>query len=561
RALKDWLGRSREERLADTARPTAEELGALLAHFGFPDVKVVEPKRETVEVAPLDPEKLRPRVPVVTVMGHVDHGKTTLLDKIRSTSVAASEAGAITQAIGASVATTADGRLVTYIDTPGHHSFTAMRARGAQVTDVAVLVVAAEEGPREQTKEALEHIRAAGVEFVVAVNKMDHERANLDRALKGLQGLGIEPAQWGGDISCYPVSALTGEGVEELLEGILELADVLELRADPSARAQGVVVESFIRDGGRSASVVVSDGTLRPRDVILFDHDMAVVRTLIGPGGDRLEDVLPGLPAEIQGLASLPDPGERFVQVKNQKTARRILKDRQKGKKGGTVRAGLDVSDLFASGPDEVFHLLLKASSHGALEAVRGEIDKLKSEAVDVLVIGTGVGDITDADINLAHSAAAAVIGFEVGVDGKAAQNARSKGVAVDVYNLIYELVDKVRGKVLDSMSAEEEEVETGRLEVLAVFRKTSRLTIAGGKVEVGPLKRGSRCRLLRDGEVFFQGRVDNLKRFKEDVKEVREGLECGFRITGNPGVEPGDTLVAYEIRRTERTAKEVFGA
>ncbi|MBC8514347.1 translation initiation factor IF-2 [bacterium] len=537
--------------------PSKKELGELLATLGRDEIRVLDARTDEVQIESKEEGVLR--TPVITVMGHVDHGKTTLLDKIRSTNVADGEAGAITQAIGASVSKI-EGRKLTFLDTPGHHAFTAMRARGAQATDIVVLVVSADEGPRDQTVEAYEHIKASGVEMVVALNKIDLPRANVDRVKERLQKMGIEPEDWGGDTPCFPLSAKTGDGVDDLLKGLLDLADVMELRAVESGPPRGIVIESHIQEGGRTAAILVTEGTLKKRDILLFDKAVGVVRTLLSPDGSPQDEVKPGLPAVVTGLDFLPSPGERFVKVPSKKRVRKILKERERKGGGPAGHKEMDAASLFGEGPEEEFRILLKAGSHGALEAVRTQLEALSGEELDLLIVGTGVGDVTEGDVTLAHSAGARIVGFEVGISGAGGKSARSKEVGVDVYNLIYKLVEEVRERILTTLSPEEEEIETARLEVLGIFRKTARLTIAGGKVLSGTLLRGSRCRLIRQGEILFEGRIDNLRRFKEDVKTVKEGFECGFRLVGTPGVKVGDELIAFDLKKTQRSAKEVFG-
>ncbi|MBG98462.1 translation initiation factor IF-2 [bacterium] len=540
-------------------KPSKDQIVSLLTKWNIEHIKIIEDKKNE-PVLKIDEKSLTERVPIVTVMGHVDHGKTTLLDYIRQTSVASGEFGAITQKIGATLASTKDGRNITFIDTPGHSSFTSMRARGAQVTDIAVLVVSADEGPREQTIEAYEHIKAAEVEMVVALNKMDSPRANPNKVLGQLQKIGINPSALGGDIPLFPISAKSGEGVDLLLEGIVELSDILELKADSTSKVQGVVIESEIKQNGKTCTAIILQGVLKPKSVLLFRDDFAVVRGLNSYDGKKLDDVHPGMPVEITGLSHIPSSGEKFIEVKNQKAAKKVLRSRLKEKSKSSQQRVADIDSLFAEFSSKEFKLIVKASSYGALEAVKKEIEALKSEEFKVFVISSSVGDVTTADVDLAHSSEASILGFEVGIAGSAAKLSKEKSIKISVNNLIYKLLENIKSEIVDSIAADEEEIESGRLRLLEIFRETPRLTIAGGKVESGFITRGSRCRIFRDGDMIFEGRIDNLRRFKEDVKEVKEGFECGFRVVGKPGLKPGDELVTHRVEKRKKTESEVFG-
>ncbi len=539
-------------------KPNREQLLSLLKNWEIDHIEIIDKKKYEPESS-VDEKSLTQRIPIVTVMGHVDHGKTTLLDYIRETSVASGEFGAITQKIGATLASTKDGRKITFIDTPGHSSFTSMRSRGAKITDVAVLVVSADEGPREQTLEAYDHIKAAGVEMIVALNKMDSPRANPNKVLGELQKIGINPSGLGGDVPLFAISAKNGDGVEELLEGIIELSDILELKADSTAKVQGVVIESEIKHNGKTCTAIILQGILKTKDVLLFDEDFSVVRGLSSHDGEVMNEVHPGMPVEITGLNHIPASGEKFLEAKNQKAAKKILRSRKKDKVKSSEQRVVDLDDLFSTGSTKEFKLLVKASSYGALEAMKKEIDALKSEEFKVFVVSSGVGDVTTGDVDLAHSSESSILGFEVGIIGAASKLAKEKSVKISVNNLIYKIVENIRNEIIDSIDADEEEIESGELTLLEIFRETPRLTIAGGKVNSGEIKRGSRCRIFRDEKMIFEGRIDNLRRFKEDVKEVKEGFECGFRVVGKPGLKPNDRLVTHEIKRRKKTESEIF--
>jgi len=539
-------------------KPNKEQLSSLLENWKIDHIKIIDEKIDEPEVS-ISEESLTERIPIITVMGHVDHGKTTLLDYIRETSVASGEFGAITQKIGATLASTKNGRKITFIDTPGHSSFTSMRSRGAKITDIAVLVVAADEGPREQTLEAYEHIKAAGVEMIVALNKMDSPRANPNKVLGQLQKVGINPSGLGGDVPLFAISAKNGDGVEELLEGIVELSDILELKADSTAKVQGVVVESEIKQNGKTCTAIILQGVLKTKSVLLFDEDFSVVRAMNSYDGKTLSEVYPGMPVEITGLNHIPSSGEKFLEVKNQKAAKKTLRSRKKNKTQSSEQRVVDIDELFSTASTKEFRLLIKASSYGALEAMKKEIDALKSEEFKVFVVNSGVGDVTTGDVDLAHSSDSSILGFEVGIIGSASKLAKEKSVKISVNNLIYKIVENIRNEIVDSIDADEEEIKSGELVLLEIFRETPRLTIAGGKVKSGEIKRGSRCRIFRDEKMIFEGRIDNLRRFKEDVKEVKEGFECGFRVVGKPGLKPNDKLVTYEIKRRKKTESEIF--
>ncbi len=539
-------------------KPNKDQLFSLLKNWNIEHIEIIDKKKHepTIDV---DEKSLTERLPIVTVMGHVDHGKTTLLDYIRKTSVASGEFGSITQKIGATLASTKNGKKITFIDTPGHSSFTSMRSRGAKITDIAILVVAADEGPREQTLEAYEHIKAAGVEMIVALNKMDSPRANPNKVLGELQKVGINPSGLGGDVPLFAISAKNGEGIDELLEGIIELSDILELKADSASKVQGVVIESEIKQNGKTCTAIITQGTLKPKKVLLFNEDFSVVRGLNSYDGKKMNEVQPGMPVEITGLKHIPSSGEKFLEVKNQKTAKKILRSREKESIKNSEQRIVDIDDLFSSDSIKEFKLLVKASSYGALEAMKKEINALKSEEFKVFVVSSGVGDVTTGDVDLAHSSESSILGFEVGVVGSAAKLAKEKSVKISVNNLIYKIVENIRSEIVDSIAADEEEINTGELVILEIFRETPRLTIAGGKISSGEIRRGSRCRIFRDEKMIFQGRIDNLRRFKEDVKEVKEGFECGFRVVGKPGLKPKDRLVTYDIKKRKKTESEIF--
>ena len=504
-------------------------------------------------------EDLEPRPPVVTIMGHVDHGKTSLLDAIRSTEVAAGEAGGITQHIGA-YQVHQDGKTITFLDTPGHEAFTAMRARGAQATDIAVIVVAADDGVRPQTREAVDHAKAAEVPILVAVNKIDKEGAAPDRVRTEMTQLGLQPEEWGGDTMFVDVSAKTKEGLDDLLEGIVLMAEVEELTANPDTEASGTVIESKL-DPGRGAvvTVLVQRGTLKIGDAVVAGAHWGRVRAMSDYTGKRVKTALPAEPVEVLGFDSVPEAGEYVRVVENDRRARSLageranrLKLEQQARRGGIKRSLATIFDR--AGDVTELALVLKADVSGSLEAFEDEIAKLPQEEIQVSIVRAGVGGITESDINLAAASDAIVMGFNVRPVGEAAQLADREGVEIRTYSVIYRAIDELRDAMQGMLAPETVEDVVGNIEVRQIFRASKIGVIAGCMVTDGKVTRGAKVRLIRDGAVIHDGEIGSLRRFNEDVREVLSGFECGVVLANYANVEEGDTMEVYETRQVERT-------
>ncbi len=493
-----------------------------------------------------------PRPPVVAVLGHIDHGKTTLLDAIRKTNVAEREAGGITQSIGA-YQVEYNGRLITFIDTPGHRAFTAMRARGAKVTDIAILVVAADDGVMAQTVEAINHIKAAKVPMIVAINKIDKPNANPDRVRQQLAELGFAPEEWGGDTIMVPISALKGEGIDELLEMILLVADLQDLRADPNGELEAWVIESNLDPKrGPLATVIVKNGTLRVQDVIVVGTAWGRVRALLDYQGKRIKEALPGTPAQVLGLNDVPQPGERVERVKNPREAERIVSERLEALKKPPERRRPSIEELLAAQEKKKLKLVLKAASVGALEAAQLELGTIQFDEVDIEIIHAGVGPINESDILLAAAVEEGeplVVGFGVKVDPKAKKAIEQYGVPVRTYDVIYDLIKDIEtaGKRLIGPKYLEEKV--GEAEVLKTFKISGVGVVAGCRVTSGKVIRGGKVKVIRKGEEVFTGEIASLKHYTQDVQEMKEGQECGIRIKDFDKVKPGDILEVYEVK------------
>jgi translation initiation factor IF-2 len=508
------------------------------------------------------PESLRPRPPVVTIMGHVDHGKTTLLDSIRESSVVATEAGGITQHIGAYQVDVADGRKVTFLDTPGHEAFTAMRARGARVTDVAVLVVAADDGVMPQTVEAIDHARAAGVPIVVAVNKIDRPDANPDRVRTELSQLGLQPSEWGGDTIFEDVSAKNKVNLDKLLDSILLQADVLELKANPDAPASGVIIESRLDVGrGAVATLLVQRGTLRVGDAVVAGDAWGKVKALNDHTGRRVRDAGPGVPVEILGFDRPPPAGEFCRVVENERVARQAAQQRaQRLRAEAMARRTTSVSleDLFSAmqeGAVKELNLVIKADVQGSVEAAISELEKIQHEEVAVRVIHSGVGGIVASDVNLAAASGAIVIGFNVRPNAEARALAEREGVDIRTYRVIYQLTEDIQRALIGMLSPEHVEEVIGEAEVRQIFRASRVGTIAGCMVTQGVVQRGAQARLVRDGTIIHDGRIETLRRFQDDVREVTQGFECGLTLENYADVKEGDVLEVYAVREVARSA------
>lgn len=499
------------------------------------------------------------RAPVVTIMGHVDHGKTSLLDYIRKAKIAHGEAGGITQHIGAYHVETPNGD-VTFIDTPGHQAFTAMRARGAKVTDIVVIVVAADDGVMPQTKEAIQHAKAAGVGIVVAINKMDKEGANPERVMQELVSEEIVPEEWGGDIQFVPVSAKTGMGIDELLEAILLSAEILELDAPTEGHAKGVVIESRLDKGrGPVATVLVQSGTLKKGDIALCGMEFGRVRALINEQGKQVDSAGPSIPVEILGMSGVPAAGDEMITVDNERKAREVALFRQgKYKEVKIARqqsAKLDnMFNKMAEGEMKSVNIVLKADVQGSIEAISNALTDLSNDEVKVTVVSSGVGGITESDVNLAIASEALVFGFNVRADATAKRLVEREAVGLYYYSIIYEVVDEVKRAIEGKLSAEEREEIIGIAEVRDVFKAPKIGMIAGCMVTEGIVERSQPIRVLRDNVVIYEGELESLRRFKDDVKEVRQGMECGIGVKDYNDVKVGDQIEVfkrYEVKRT----------
>ena len=499
-----------------------------------------------------------PRPPVVTIMGHVDHGKTSLLDYIRRTRVAAGEAGGITQHIGAYHVRTPKG-VITFLDTPGHAAFTAMRARGAKATDVVVLVVAADDGVMPQTLEAIQHARAAGVPLVVAVNKMDKSSADPERVKSELSAQGVISEDWGGDTLFAYVSAKSGMGVDELLDQILVQAEVLELKAPVDGPAKGVVIESRLDKGrGPVATVLVQNGTLRKGDVILSGLEHGRVRAMLNESGQGVNEAGPSIPVEVLGLSGTPRAGDEVIVVADERKAREIALFRQNKLREEQAKKPAisldDISRQFEAGQINVLNVVLKADVQGSAEAIVDALTRLSTDEVRVKIIASGVGGINESDVNLAHNAKAIIIGFNVRADGVAKKLAEEEGLKLHYYSVIYELIDDVKRAMVGMLKPEFKEEIVGLAEVRGVFRSPKFGVVAGCMVVDGVVRRHNPIRVLRNNVVIFEGALDSLRRFKDDVSEVRAGVECGMGVKNYNDIQEGDQIEVFERVQVERT-------
>jgi translation initiation factor IF-2 len=508
-------------------------------------------------------ETLKARPPVVTIMGHVDHGKTTLLDAIRQTSVVSTEAGGITQHIGAYQADH-DGRLITFLDTPGHEAFTAMRARGAKVTDIAVLVVAADDGVMPQTKESISHARAAEVPIVVAVNKIDLPDANPDRVLGELATEGLQPEEWGGEVQVARVSAKQGEGLEDLLERILLVADAeLDLRANPDADASGPIIESRLDVGrGPVATMLVHRGTLKVGDAIVAGDAWGRVRALYDYRGERIQQARPGEPVEILGFDRPPPAGELARVVENERRGRDLAQQRGERLRREAMAkqrtGGVSLEKLFeqmGTGAVQDLNIVIKGDVQGSVEAIVSELAKIQHPEVRVSVIHTGVGAITENDVNLAAASNAMIVGFNVRPSAEVRAVAERAGVEIRLYRVIYQLTEEIEQALVGMLSPVETEAILGEVEVRALFRASRIGTIAGCMVTSGVVRRGANVRIFREGTRIHETTVAQLRRFKDDVREVTEGFECGILLEGFNDLREGDVFEIFETREVERTS------
>lgn len=496
-------------------------------------------------------EDLVPRPPVITIMGHVDHGKTTLLDTIRQSNVASGEAGGITQAIGA-YQVEVNGKKVTFIDTPGHEAFTEMRSRGASVTDIVVIIVAANDGVMPQTKEAIDHAKAAGVPIVVAVNKIDLPDANVDRVLTELTEYGLVPEKYGGDIITCNISAKKGDGVKELLETLLLVSEMSELKANPNRYATGTVIEARTdQKVGSVVSLLVQSGTLRIGDPVVIGTNYGKIRTLKDDKGNNITMALPSTPVEITGITELPRAGDKFMAFETEKEARTISLERQtRSKEAATNKAGMSLEDLFSmveAGEKEI-NVVLKCDVKGSEEAVKQSLSKINVDGVWVHVIRSGVGSITESDIVLASASNALIIGFNVRPNSKILDFAKEKNVEIRLYNIIYKVVEDMEDAIRGMLDPEYEEVILGEAEVRQIFKFSKIGNIAGSHVLKGAIKNQSDARVVRDGVVIYTGKIGSLQREKDSVKEVKNGYDCGITIESFQDMKVGDIIETFEM-------------
>jgi len=546
----------------DTAAIVAGEFG-----FETRPAKLEEPDQPAVDTRPKtlrqrlaeseSAENLKSRPPVVTVLGHVDHGKTTLLDAIRETNVVAGESGGITQHIGA-YQVEKDGRKITFLDTPGHEAFTAMRARGAQVTDLAVLVVAADDGVMPQTREAVDHARAAGVPILVALNKIDKPGAHPDRVKQQLADLGLTVEDWGGDVVCVPVSAKMKRGIDELLENILLVTDVAELTSNPDRPAVGSVIEGQLdKQRGPTATLLVQAGTLRVGDALVIGDTSGRVRAMLNDTGRPVDAATPSMPVLVLGLAQVPKAGDVFEVVDTERQARTIATERVERQRSVTGQSAktrtLTLDEIFSqfqAGKVPQLNLILKADVQGSLEPIVNSLAKLGTDDLKVNLLSQGTGRITESDVMLAFASEAIIIGFNVQVDEAARRLAQQDGVDIRQYNIIYRLVDDVDKALKGMLAPVYADVVIGHAEVRQVFHISHRGNIAGCIITDGEAARNALVRVLRQGAPVFSGHLDSLKRFKDDVPEVKTGFECGIGISGFDGLQEGDVLEFYRKER-----------
>ena len=536
----------------DTAYLIADEMGAVVTK----EVKVtIEDKLFSEE--PENEEDLVTRAPVVCVMGHVDHGKTSILDAIRHTSVTAGEAGGITQHIGA-YRVHVNGRDITFLDTPGHEAFTAMRARGAQCTDIAILVVAGDDGIMPQTVEAINHAKAAGVDIIVAINKMDKPHANADNVKNELTKYDLVPEEWGGDVMCVPVSALTKMGINDLLEDILLIADVKEYKANPHKRAKGVVIEAKLDKGrGPVATVLVQDGTLRNGDIVIAGTSVGRVRAMVNDRGEQLTEAGPSVPVEIIGLSEVPLAGDEFNAVEDERMARELADQRREKAKEEVFKqsAKVNLDDLFsqiAAGVKEL-NIIVKADVGGSAEAVKQSLEKISNDEVKVRVIHAGVGGITESDVMFAAASNAIIVGFNVRPDKSALDSAERQNVDIRTYRIIYECIEEIKAAMKGMLAPTFKEVLQGHIEVRQTIKVPNVGIIAGSYVLDGKVTRQSQIRIVRDGIVIMEDKISSLRRFKDDVKEVAAGYECGIGLEKCLDIQVGDIFEAFIMEEVEK--------
>ena len=532
----------------DTAEIVATELGAKVEKE-----VVVTIEEQIIEEEVEDDENAVTRPPVVCVMGHVDHGKTSILDAIRHTEVTSTEAGGITQAIGA-YQVDVNGQKITFLDTPGHAAFTAMRARGAMATDIAVLVVAADDGIMPQTVEAINHAKAAGVEIIVAINKMDKEGANPDKVMQQLTEHELVPEEWGGDVICVPVSAKTKMGIDKLLETILLVAEMAELKANPDRQAKGVVIEAKLDKGrGPVATLLVQNGTLNAGDILVAGTAVGKIRAMTDYHGKPIEKAGPSVPVEIMGLDSAPMSGDEFNAVSDEKLARALVEQRKAQAKEAEFKLFQKVTldtlfDTISEGEMKELNIIVKADVQGSVEAVKQSLLKIENDEVNVKIVHGAVGAVSESDVMLAEASKAIIVAFNTGVDQIAADNAKRDGIEIKQYDIIYDAIEDIERAMRGMRAPKYRDVDTGEVEVREVYKISSAGTIAGSLVTSGTIKRDGKVRVIRNGKQIADVKLANLKRFKDEVKEVSSGYECGISLDGWDDIQAGDILQAYVV-------------
>ena len=536
----------------ETAEILALEYGKTLKkdttqnEANFEELEIIDDENDLVE-----------RPPVITIMGHVDHGKTTLLDTIRKTNVVAGEAGGITQHIGA-YQIVYNGKPITFIDTPGHAAFTEMRARGASITDIVIIIVAADDGVMPQTKEAIDHAKAAGVPIVVAVNKIDKPNANPERVLTEMSQNGVTPDIWGGDTLFVNISAKTGEGIDELLDNLLLIAEMQELKANPNRYATGTVIESKVdKASGVVSTILIQNGTLRLGDAIVVGSNAGKVRTLKNDKGENLVEASPSMPVSITGISESPSAGDKFMAFENEKKAKAISEERKLAEKKRTAGGNNSVSldDLFnriEAGEKEI-NVVLKADVKGSEEAVKNSLLKLDVEGIKINVIRSSIGAITESDVVLAAASKAIIIGFNIRPNNKIVEYAKENGVDIRLYNIIYKVVEEMEAAMKGKLEPIYEEKVLGQAEVRKLFKFSKVGTIAGSYIISGIVRRDAKARIIRDGVVIYDGNINSIAREKDQVKEVKQGIECGITIENYNDIKEGDIIEAYEIVEVKR--------
>lgn len=532
-----------------------EMIGLICLEFNY-DFK----KEETVDAEHFedleivdDPKDLSERPPVVTVMGHVDHGKTTLIDAIRNSNVAANEAGGISQAIGA-YQKEVKGKKITFIDTPGHAAFTAMRARGASVTDLVILVVAADDGVMPQTLEAISHAQAANCPVIVAINKMDAPGANPRKVKEQLLAHDIVPEEYGGEVITCELSAKTGKGIEELLEAVLLRSEIMELKANPNRYAIGTVLEANLDKGeGPKATLLVQNGTLNSGDYVVVGDIYGKIRRMVNEHGEILKSATPATPVSVTGLSAVPGAGDRFMAFPSEKEAKSIAEKRalekQAAQRSGTAALSLsDLNNLVNAGKVQDLNVIVKADTDGSAEALKASLEKLSTDTVRIKVLMASAGGISDSDVLLAEASKALIYGFNVRPDARVRAKAEEKGVEIHLHRIIYELLDEMKDAIKGMYKAEMVEQVDGEAEVRHIYKISHVGTVAGSYVTSGVLKNASKVRVLRSGVIVYEGKIASLKRFKDDVKEVKQGYECGFMVEGFNDIKEGDLVEAYSM-------------